>query len=127
MSLRRKIRAIVALVAAYGVALQATFLAIGGLVAGPMDLGSNLGSSVGASSLCLSSRAGAERHAPGGHGHDCSAACAAFCGVAPAAPVSAAAAAYEKVPAGLIAAAAVIIPTWRFNAGRAHRSRAPPL
>jgi len=123
MSLRRKTRAIVALVAAYAVALQATFLVVGGPVAGP----TNLGASFGASSLCLSSRPGGEHPAPSGHEHDCSAACAACCCSAPAAPASAAATAYEKVPAGLIGAAVVIVPTWRFNSGRAHRSRAPPL
>jgi hypothetical protein len=126
MHLRRKMRAIVALVAAYAVALQAAFVAIGSLVAVP-DLGSSVGALLGANSLCLSSRPGAAHPAPSGHEHGCPAACAACCCSAPAAPISAAAIAYEKVPAGLIAAATVIVPTWRFAAGRAHRSRAPPL
>jgi hypothetical protein len=123
MSLRRKTRAIVAVAAAYAVALQATFLALGGLAAGPMDPRA----SFGASSLCLSSRSATPHPAPGGHEHDCSAICAACCCSAPVASASAPAIAYEKVPAGLIAAAGVIVPTWRFYADRAHRSRAPPL
>jgi hypothetical protein len=123
MSLRRKMRAIVALVAAYAVALQGAFLAIGGPIAGP----TNLGASFAASSLCLSSRLGGEHPGPGGPEHDCSAACAACCCSAPAATAPAAVTAYEMVPAGLIGATIVIAPTWRFDAGRAHRSRAPPL
>jgi hypothetical protein len=123
MSLRRKTRAIVAMVAAYAVALQATFLAIGALVAGPTD--SAVG--FGASSLCLSSRLATPHPTPSRHEHDCSAVCAACCCSAPMAPAAAPAAAYEKVPAGLIAAVGVIVPTWRFDADRAHRSRAPPL
>ncbi|HTV30995.1 MAG TPA: hypothetical protein VMF32_24885 [Xanthobacteraceae bacterium] len=123
MSLRRKMRAIGAVVAAYTVALQAIFLGIAGLVAGPVDSGA----SFGVSSLCLFSRTAAPHPTPGGHEHDCSAACAACCCSAPVASASAPAIAYEKVPAGLIAAATVIVPTWRFGADRAHRSRAPPL
>ena len=115
-------RAIMALVAAYAVALQAIFLAIGGLLAGPTDLGAPLW----ANSLCESLGPGTAHPASSGHEHDCSAACAVCCCNAPTAPGSVAATAYEKVLAGLIAAA-VIVPTRRFNARRAHRSRAPPL
>ena len=133
MSLRRKMRAIVALLAAYAVALQATFLAIGGPIAGPTVpgaslgsiLGSILGPTLGANSLCLSLRPSTPHPAPIGHERDCSLVCGTCCCSAPAA--APAATAYEKVPAGSIAIAAVIVPTWRFNAGPAHRSRAPPL
>jgi len=123
MSLRRKMRAIMALVAAYAVALQAIFLAIGGLLAGPTDLGPPLWTN----SLCESLRPGTTRPASSGHEHDCSAACAVCCCSAPTEPASAPATAHERALAGLIAAAAVIVPTRQFNARRAHRSRAPPL
>ena len=123
MSLRRKTRAIMAVVVAYAVALQATFLAIGGLLAGPADSAA----SFGAISLCLSPQPNTGHPVPSGHEHDCSAVCAACCCSAPVASDSAPGIAYETVPAGLIAAATVIVPTWRFGADRAHRSRAPPL
>jgi hypothetical protein len=122
MSQQRKMRAIVALVAAYAVALQGAFLAIGGLAADP-----NAGARLGASSLCLSSRLGAEHPAPSGHEHGCPAACGICCCSAPATTTSAATTAYDHVPAGLIVAATVIAPTRRFDADRAYRSRAPPL
>ena len=102
MSLRRKMRAIVALAAAYAVALQATFLAIGGIVSGLPGLGAHYGPSLGATSLCMSSRLGTAHPGPSGQEHDCSAACAACCCGAPAVPPSAAAAAYEKVPEDLL-------------------------
>jgi hypothetical protein len=123
MSLRSNTRAIVGLVAAYAVALQATFLAIGGSVTGITDLGHGLG----VTSLCLSSRPGPEHPVPGGHEHDCPAACAACCCGAPAVPVSVVAAAYENVRADLTSDTVAIVPTWRFTADGAHRSRAPPL
>jgi hypothetical protein len=119
MSLRRKMRTIVALAAAYATALQATLLVIGGPIAGGPDLATT--------SLCLSSQPGTAHPPPGDHQHDCWVGCAA-CGCGgPAVPDSAVPAAYEKVPAALIAATVAIVPTWRFDAARAHRSRAPPL
>jgi hypothetical protein len=126
MNLRPEMRAIVALVTAYAVALQAIFLAIGGLVATP-DLAVSLEARLGLNSLCLSSRSGAEHPVPGRHEQSCPAACAACCCGAPAVPASVASTANEDIPAGLIARADVIVATWRFDAGHAHRSRAPPL
>jgi hypothetical protein len=121
MSVWHKIRAIVALAAAYAVAAEATLLAVGGPIVGVTDSA--------ALSLCAASNRGGVHPAPGGKEHDCPAACAACCCGAPVAPPSAAVAAvaYEQVPAGSVAAAIVSAPTWRFNLGRAHRSRAPPL
>ena len=119
MRLGSKIRTIVALATAYATAVQAILLVIGAPIAGATDFA--------ASSLCLSSRQGTAHLPPGKHQHDCSAACAACCCGATAAPAAAVPVAYEKVPVGLIAAGAAIVPTWRFNAGRANRSRAPPL
>ena len=126
MSPRRKMRAIVALVAAYTVALQA---AMGGAVAGPADPGAHLGAQFGshlaARSFCLSS--GQQHPGPAGQKHDCPVACAACCCGALGAPTLAATTAYENVPAGSFAVAAAIVPVWQLNVSRAHRSRAPPL
>jgi hypothetical protein len=121
MSAWRKTRAIVALAAAYAVAAQTILLAVGGSVGGVTDLA--------AASLCSTFQAGVDHPASGGKEHDCPAACAACCCSAPATSRSAAtvAAAYERVPAGSIAAVPADAATWYFKLDRAHRSRAPPL
>jgi hypothetical protein len=121
MSALRKTRAIVALAAAYAVAVQAILLAVGVPIGGTTDFA--------ASSLCSAAQAGVPHPAPGGKDHDCPAACAACCCGAPVVAPSAAAAvvSYAQVVAGSIADVPANTATPRFSLDRAHRSRAPPL
>jgi hypothetical protein len=119
MTILPKMRAIVALLAAYALVLQTTLLAIGGPLAGSAGIAPG--------SLC-SRLGGAPAHsAPGGNEHGCLAACTACCCGASVVPASAPAPAFRWSPPQRIAVKIAI----GFGIPRpvacAHRSRAPPL
>lgn len=117
MRLRIYARAIVALAAAYALALQAVLLAFGDPVAGAMR--------VAALPICAS--LGAGHSAPAGHGNDCLVACLAGCCCgAPVMPVPGAAASYAPQQGETLAAVLATTPILPFGATAAHRSRAPP-
>jgi hypothetical protein len=116
--MRHHARALVALAAAYAVALQAILLAIGGPAAGAAQFV--------APPIC--STLGAGHDAPAGHGNDCCWAClgGCWCGASVLpdhdAPIA-------RAPAPQQAIVASIEPPLLLLHGAtgAHRSRAPPL
>ncbi len=121
MRTRYYARAVVALVAAYAVALQAILLVLGGPIAGAGDFA--------AQPICSAFGAAGTGSAPVGHEHDCLAACliGCCCG-ATAAPAPGAILVYALKPARTVGAAGeAATPTLRLSATGAHRSRAPPL
>jgi len=105
----------VALAAAYAVALQALLPAIGGPVAGTTDF----------AALPICSSLGAGQGTPVGHGHDCLSVCLAGCGTA-AAPTPAPGIAYLPAPGPSLAVTFEAVRTLPFSATGANRSRAPP-
>src|ERR1700688_730044 len=126
MHLRHHARALVALAAAYAVALQAILLAVGAPIAGAgeftaLPICSTLGSVLG-------SALGAGHSAPADRGHDCLGACLAGC-CCGAAVGAALAPSLSSAPAPLptLAAPFETTPVLLCNATGAHRSRAPPL
>jgi hypothetical protein len=113
---------IVALLAAYAVALQALLLAAAAPVAGAMEITGD------PAALPICSGVGAGHSMPVNHDHGCLGAClAGCCGSAPAAPHSVAvvlvapSAEYAVTPV----LQSVTVPP--FRAAGAHRSRAPPI
>jgi hypothetical protein len=119
MSIRHHARMIVALAAAYALALQAVFLAIG----------SPFGGTTAFSGVPICSSLGADRSTPAGQGQDCLGICLAgcCCGAAAAPAPGATVLTYvsdasQKLPAALDAD-----PILLRNAFGAHRSRAPPF
>jgi hypothetical protein len=120
MTLRRYARALVALLAAYAVALQIIVLAAGSPAAGVAGLSSL--------PICSPLGAGNSDPAPAGHGHDCLAACLVGCSGNPhLLPPPAAAVIYGPQPARMIAASVDATVPLRFGPTGAHRSRAPPV
>jgi hypothetical protein len=120
MNMRHRARAVVALAAAYAVALQAILLAIGGPAAGAGQL----------AAVPICSSLGAGHSAPAGHGQarDCLGAClAACCCGTPVLPGSGAAMSYAPAPQQTVAAAIEATPLSVPGTTRAHRSRAPPF
>lgn len=118
MSMRQSARTLVALAAAYAVALQALLLAVGVPVTGASEF----------AAVPICSSFGAGHSAPAGHTQDCLGACLTGCCCGAAVfPAPGLAMAYAPVPLLRIAAAPEIAPTSRFSAARANRSRAPPL
>jgi hypothetical protein len=118
MSIRRYVRATVALIAAYAVALQTILLVFAGTMPGA--------TSFAATPIC-SSTAG-NGSVPPGPSQDCLTACltGCCCGVA-AVPVPGASVAYAPEPARIVIAAIEAAAPLRPGATAAHRSRAPPL
>jgi len=120
MNIRHHARALVAMAAAYAVALQAILLAVGGPVtAGAVEFG--------ALPVCsgLGSGFGAGHSAPLGHGGDCPGTCLGCCCAPPLGQAPGPAMTYA--PARTVAAAFVTAPPLVVGVPAAHRSRAPPL
>lgn len=110
---------IVALAAAYALALQAVFLAFG----------YPFGGATASISLPICSSPGADHSMPAGQAHDCLGACLAggCCGAAAAPAPGAAALTYVSDAGRELRAALEADPILLRNAIGAHRSRAPPL
>jgi hypothetical protein len=119
MSFRRYIRATVALIAAYAVALQTILLAF----AGAMPAGAT---PFAVTPICSGS--GATGPATPGHSQDCLGACltGCCCGSAAAVPVPGAAVACAPAPAQIVSAAIEAATALPSRLTAAHRSRAPP-
>jgi hypothetical protein len=119
MSIRRYIRATVALIAAYAVALQTILL----VFAGAVPAGATL---FAATPIC--SGTGATGPASPGHSRDCLGACLTGCCCAAAAvPVPDATVTSAPEPAQIVTAAIEAAPALPPGVTAAHRSRAPPL
>jgi hypothetical protein len=120
MSIRRYVRATVALIAAYAVALQTILLVFAGALPGA--------TSFAATPICSSAGAAGTGSVPPGHSQDCLTACltGCCCGVA-AVPVPGASVAYVPEPAQIVTAATEVATAIRPGVTAAHRSRAPPL
>ncbi len=115
-------RAVVALLAAYAVALQTLLLAVGAPVAGVSELTGVF------DTLPICSILGGGRSPPADHEHDCVGAClAGCCGSASLASHSVAAVIVVPPPVPFATAAFGAIPILPFRVADAHRSRAPPL
>jgi hypothetical protein len=118
MSMRHHARALVALTAAYAVALQAILLAVGGPAAGAAQF----------AALPICSTLGAGHGAPAGHGNDCRGAClAGCCHGATVLPGPEPAIVRAPMPQQSIIARIVPPPLLLRSATGAHRCRAPPL
>ena len=120
MSIRRHVRATVALIAAYAVALQTILLVFAGAVPGV--------TSFAATPICSSVGTAGTGSVPPGHSQDCLTACltGCCCGAA-AVPVPGATVAYAPEPAWIVIAAFEPAATPRPGITAAYRSRAPPL
>jgi hypothetical protein len=120
MSIRRHVRATVALIAAYAVALQTILLVFAGTVPGATSLA--------ATPICSSLGTAGTGSVPPGHSQDCLIACLTGCCCGAAAmPVPGATVAYAPEPPQTVIAAIEATATLRPGATVAHRSRAPPL
>jgi hypothetical protein len=119
MTIRLYVRATVALIAAYAVALQTILLVFTGAV--PAGATSFAGTPI-----C--SGAGSTGPVSPGHSQDCLTACLTGCSCgATAIPVPGTAVAYVPEPAQIVIAAIEAATTSRPGMTAAHRSRAPPL
>ena len=119
MSIRQYVRATVALIAAYAVALQTILL----VFAGAVPAGAK---SFAATPICLG--AGSSGPASPGHSQDCLTACLTGCCCGTAAiPVPRATVAYAPEPARIVMAATDAAAGAPTGVTAAHRSRAPPL
>jgi hypothetical protein len=120
MSIRRHVRATVALIAAYAVALQTILLVFAGTVPGA--------TSFAATPICSSVGTAGTGSVPPGHGQDCLTACLTGCCCgATAVPVPGATVAYAPEPTRIVIAAIEAAAVTRPGVTAAHRSRAPPL
>jgi hypothetical protein len=121
MTIRQYVRATVALIAAYAVALQTILL----VFAGAVPAGA---ASFAETPICSAAGAAGTGSVPG-HGQDCLTACltGCCCGGAAAVPMPGATAAYAPEPARIVIAAIEATATPRPGMTAAHRSRAPPL
>jgi hypothetical protein len=118
-------RTIVALVAAYAVALQAILIVFAGPVAGTAALADQpICSFVG---LGGAGKTPAGGGGPAGHTHDCLAACTAGCCAAAGGLQPTATAALAAPRSAPVAALHRVAPPSAQTATGAHRSRAPPL
>ncbi len=120
MSIRRYVRATVALIAAYAVALQTILLVFAGAVPGATQYA--------ATPICSAIGAAGTGSVPPGHSQDCLAACltGCCCGAA-AVPVPGTAIGYAPESAQTVTAAIEAATAMRPAITAAHRSRAPPL
>jgi len=116
MTMRRSARTLVALAAAYAVALQALLLAVGVPAVGASEF----------AAVPICSSFGAGHSAPAGHTQDCLGACLSGC-CCGAAVFPAPGLVTAPVPLLRIAAAPATAPPLRLSVTRANRSRAPPL
>jgi len=120
MSIRQYVRATVALIAAYAVALQTILLVFAGAVSGP--------TSFAATPICSAIGIAGTGSVPTGHSQDCLTACLTGCCCgATALPVPGATVAYAPQPAQAVTAAIEAAATMRPGVTAAHRSRAPPV
>jgi hypothetical protein len=120
MSIRRHVRATVALIAAYAVALQTILLVFAGTVPSA--------TSFAATPICSSVGTAGTGSVPPGHSQDCLTACLTGCSCGAAAiPVPRATVAYAPEPAPSVIAAIEAAATPPPGVTAAHRSRAPPL
>jgi hypothetical protein len=120
MSIRRHVRATVALAAAYAVALQTILVVFGGTMPGA--------TSFAATPICSSVGTAGTGSVPPGHSQDCLIACLTGCCCGAAAiPVPGATVAYAPEPARIVTATIETAATMRPGVTAAHRSRAPPL
>jgi hypothetical protein len=120
MSIRRYVRATVALIAAYGVALQMILLALAGPMGGATQFA--------AQPICSTIGAAGTGSVPPGHGQDCLAACLTGCCCgATAVPAPATTTAYAPESAQTVRAAIEAATATKPGITAAHRSRAPPL
>jgi hypothetical protein len=118
MTTRSCSRTIVALAAAYALALQAILLAIGAPAAGAGEFA--------APPIC--SAPGTGHSVPPGHAPDCLGAClTGCCGGAPHCSLTAMPAGYAPLPLQSPAVMAETTPVSYLHAAGAHRCRAPPL
>jgi hypothetical protein len=118
MSIRRHVRATVALIAAYAVALQTILLVFAGAVPGATSLA--------ATPICSSVGTTGTGSVPPGHGQDCLTACLTGCCCgATIVPVPGATVAYAPEPARIVIAVIEVAAVTRPSVA-AHRSRAPP-
>jgi hypothetical protein len=120
MSIRRHMRTIVALAAAYAVALQALLLAVGGPIVGAGQFA--------ALPICsaFGSATGTGHSAPAGHGHDCPGCFGSCCGT-PVCPAPSPALTYAPVFLQNVAAVLASVSLLPVPTSAAHRSRAPPV
>jgi hypothetical protein len=120
MNTRRHVRAAVALITAYAVALQMILLALVGPMGGTTQFT--------AQPICSTIGAAGTGSVPPGHSQDCLTACLTGCSCGAAAvPVPGTAVAYVPEPAQIVIAAIEAAATSRPGMTAAHRSRAPPL
>jgi len=120
MSIRRHVRATVALIAAYAVALQTILLVLAGALPGATQFA--------ATPICSAVGTAGTGPVPPGHSQDCLAACLTGCACGAAAvPVPGTTIAYAPEPAQTVTAAIEAAVTMRPGITAAHRSRAPPL
>jgi hypothetical protein len=115
--MRHHAHALVALAAAYSVALQAILLAVGGPATGAAQF----------AALPICSTLGAGHGAPAGHGNNCRVAClASCCHGASVLPSPEPTIVHAPMPAqGIVAR--IGAPPLLLRTADAHRSRAPPL
>lgn len=118
MNMRHHVRALVALAAAYALALQAILLAVGGPI-------SARAGEIGALPICSSLTAG--HPAPLEHTGGCPGTCLGCCCGPPLCPIPGPAMTYVPAPAHTIAVASVAAPVLVVAIPDDHRSRAPPL
>jgi hypothetical protein len=120
MSIRQYVRATVALIAAYAVALQTILLVFAGAAPGA--------ASFAATPICSSVGTAGTGSVPPGHSQDCLTVCLTGCCCGAAAiPVPGGTVAYAPEPARIVIAAVEAAATPRHGITAAHRSRAPPL
>jgi hypothetical protein len=117
-------RTIVALAAAYAVALQAILIVFAGPVAGTALADQPICSSVG---LGGAGKTPAGGDGPAGRTHDCLAACTAGCCAAAGGPQTTATAATAAPRSAPVVAVHRVAPPSAQTVTGAHRSRAPPL
>ncbi len=118
-------RKIVALVAAYAVALQAILVVFAGSLTGTMALADQpICASIGLGGAGKTPTGG---DGPAGHSHDCLAACAVGCCATAGGPQAPATAVIVTPRSGPIAAPIHVAPPLAQTVTGAHRSRAPPL
>ena len=120
MSIRRHVRATVALIAAYAVALQTIMLVFAGALPGA--------AAISATPICSAAGAAGTGSAPPTHGQDCLTACLTGCcsGATPV-PLPGTTFSYAPEPAPIVTAEIAVAATMRPGMTAAHRSRAPPL
>ena len=117
MTVWRQVRILIAVAAAYAVALQGVLLAVGGPIGGQAQLA--------ASPICLGLGAG---HAvPGGHDGGCLGGCFGCCCAPSSCPARGPALTYLPVLALMPAAVFAVPPLPIVRVSQAHRSRAPPI